>query len=324
MTRAIVVHEHGGPEQLRFEDVPVAAPGPGEIQVRQTAVGLNFIDVYQRVGLYKHPLPFIPGGEGVGVVEAVGPDVPDLALGDRVVYAGTAPGAYAERRLLPASMAVPLPPGIRDDVAAASMLKGLTAQYLLRQTLDLEPGDTVLFHAAAGGTGLLACQWAKHLGLRVIGVVGSAAKVAPAKEAGCESVIDLGSTPDFPSAVKTLTHGKGVRAVFDSVGKDTFMGSLACLQPWGTLVAFGQSSGPVPPFDILALSKGSLFLTRPSLGTYVASRDRLLAMAADLFEVLQTGAVKLEVRQKYPLAEAARAHADLEGRRTVGASVLLP
>jgi len=324
MTHAIVVHAYGGPEELRFEEKRIDAPGPGELLIRQTAVGLNFVDVYQRTGLYPHPLPFVPGSEGVGVVEAIGADVPDVALGDRVAYASMAPGAYAEKRVIPASQAVPLPPGIRDDVAAASMLKGLTAQYLLRQTLDLEPGDTILFHAAAGGTGLFACQWARHLGLRVIGVVGSAAKAGPAKDAGCESVIDLSATPDFPSAVKTLTHGKGVRAVFDSVGKDTFEGSLACLQPWGTLVSFGQSSGVVPPFDIRALAKNSLFLTRPSLGTYVGNRDRLLAMAADLFEVLATGAVKVEIRQRYRLAEAATAHRDLEGRRTVGASVLLP
>jgi NADPH2:quinone reductase len=324
MTRAIVVHETGGADKLRWEEVPLAAPGPGEIVVRQTAVGLNFIDVYQRMGLYPHPLPFIPGSEGAGVVEAVGQDVLDLALGDRVAYAGTAPGAYAQYRVLPAALAVPLPPSVRDDVAAATMLKGLTAQYLLRQTLDLEPGDTVLFHAAAGGTGLVACQWARHLGLRVLGVVGSSVKVAPAKDAGCDAVIDLSVTPDFPATVKSLTHGKGVRAVFDSVGKDTFERSLTCLQPWGTMVAFGQSSGPVPPFDILKLSKGSLFLTRPSLGTYVASRERLLAMASDLFEVLSTGAVRVEIRQKYALAEASRAHQDLESRRTVGASVLLP
>jgi len=319
-----VVHETGGADKLRWEEVPLAQPGPGEIVVRQTAVGLNFIDVYQRMGLYPHPLPFIPGSEGAGVVEAVGQDVPDLALGDRVAYAGTTPGAYAEYRVLPAALAVPLPPTVRDDVAAATMLKGLTAQYLLRQTLDLEPGDTVLFHAAAGGTGLLACQWGRHLGLRVLGVVGSSAKVAAAKNAGCDAVIDLSSTPDFPAAVRSLTHGKGVRAVFDSVGKDTFERSLTCLQPWGTMVAFGQSSGPVPPFDILALSKGSLFLTRPSLGTYVASRDRLLAMASDLFEVLGNGAVRIEIRQKYALADASRAHRDLESRKTIGASVLLP
>jgi NADPH2:quinone reductase len=324
MVHAIVVHSYGGPEELRFEEKGVDAPGPGELLIRQTAVGLNFVDVYQRTGLYPHPLPFVPGSEGVGIVEAIGPDVSDVSLGDRVAYASMTPGAYAEKRVIPASQAVPLPSGIRDDVAAASMLKGLTAQYLLRQTLDLEPGDTIVFHAAAGGTGLFACQWARHLGLRVIGVVGSAAKAGPAKDAGCESVIDLSSTPDFPSAVKTLTHGKGVRAVFDSVGKNTFEGSLACLQPWGTLVSFGQASGVVPPFDIRALSKNSLFLTRPSLGTYVGNRDRLLAMAADLFEVLASGAVKVEIRQRYRLAEAATAHRDLEGRRTVGASVLLP
>lgn len=324
MTHAIVVHAYGGPEELRFEEKGVGAPGPGELLVRQTAVGLNFVDVYQRTGLYPHPLPLVPGAEGVGIVEAVGAEVSDVSLGDRVGYASMAPGAYAEKRIIPASLAVPLPATVRDEVAAASMLKGLTAQYLLRQTLDLEPGDTILFHAAAGGTGLFACQWARHLGLRVIGVVGSAAKAGPAKDAGCESVIDLSSTPDFVSVVKTLTHGKGVRAVFDSVGKDTFEGSLACLQPWGTMVAFGQASGLVPPFDIRALAKNSLFLTRPSLGTYVANRERLLAMAADLFEVLSTGAVKVEIRQRYRLADAETAHRDLEGRRTVGASILLP
>jgi NADPH2:quinone reductase len=324
MPQAIRIHATGGPEVLQWEDVSVADPGPGEVRLRHTAVGLNFIDVYHRIGLYPLPLPVTPGLEGAGEVVAVGPGVEDLLPGDRVAYAGGPPGAYATERLIPAHRLVHLPDTIGDRQAAAMMLQGLTAQYLLRRTCRVEAGDAILFHAAAGGVGLIACQWAKHLGATVIGTVGSPEKAALAKAHGCDHAI-LYQEGDFVAQVRELTGGAGVRVVYDSVGRDTFLKSLDCLRPLGMLVSFGQSSGPVAPFDPgLLAAKGSLFLTRPSLMTYAAKREDLLAGAAELFAVVNAGAVRIEVNQTYPLREAARAHRELEARQTTGSSVLLP
>ena len=322
MSKTIVVETPGGPEAMKLVDRPVGEPGPGEVRLRQSAAGLNFADVYFRTGLYKAPLPFTPGMEGAGVVEAVGPGVTDLRPGQRVAYPWGL-GAYAQVRLIAADKVVALPDAISDEQAAAMMLKGLTAQYLLRQTLPLSSGDTILFHAAAGGVGHIVCQWARHLGIEVIGTAGGPEKCALVRAAGATHAIDYRSE-DFVARTRELTGGKDVKAVFDSVGKDTFMRSLDCLRPFGMLVAFGQSSGAVAPFDVLALStKGSLYLTRPSLATYVAERDRWRAMAAELFAVVASGAVKIDIGQRYPLAEAGRAHQELEARRTTGASVLL-
>jgi NADPH2:quinone reductase len=305
-------------------DIEVGEPGAGEIRIAQRAVGLNFIDVYHRTGFYKLPaLPFVPGMEGAGVVDAVGEGVTDLRRGDRVAYAGVL-GAYASARLIPAVKVVPVPEGISDETAAAMMLKGLTAQYLLRQTLPLDRGDRVLVHAAAGGVGTIVCQWARHLGVELIATAGGPEKCARALAAGAAHAIDY-TREDFVARVKELTGGAGVKAVFDGVGRETFAGSLDCLRPFGMMVSFGQASGAVPPLDITVLSaKGSLYLTRPAVGTYLADRGRMLAMARDLFAVVASGAVTVEVRQRYPLAEAARAHADLEARRTTGSTVLLP
>ncbi|MES1207587.1 MAG: quinone oxidoreductase [Pseudomonadota bacterium] len=323
MSKAIVVEQPGGVEVMRWIDVSVGDPGPGQLRLRQQAIGLNFIDIYQRSGLYKVATPFTPGAEAVGVVEAVGPGVTDFRRGERVAYAGGV-GAYAQVRLIAAAAVVPVPDTISDEHAAALMLKGLTAEYLLRQTLPLGPGDRVLFHAAAGGVGLIACQWARHLGIEVIATAGGPEKCARALAAGATHAIDYRSQ-DFVARVRELTKGEGVKAVFDGVGRDTFLKSLDCLRPFGTLVSFGQSSGTVPPFDILLLSaKGSLHLTRPALITYQADRSRYLGMARALFDVVASGAVKADVGQRYPLAEAARAHTDLEARRTTGSSVLLP
>jgi len=322
MSKTIVVETPGGPEAMKLVDRPVGAPGPGEVRLRQSAAGLNFADVYFRTGLYKAPLPFTPGMEGAGVVEAVGPGVTDLRPGQRVAYPWGL-GAYAQVRLIAADKVVALPDVISDEQAAAMMLKGLTAQYLLRQTLPLSSGDTILFHAAAGGVGHIVCQWARHLGIEVIGTAGGPEKCALVRAAGAAHAIDY-KAEDFVARTRELTGGKGVKAVFDSVGKDTFMRSLDCLRPFGMLVAFGQSSGAVAPFDVLALStKGSLYLTRPSLATYVAERDRWRAMAAELFAVVASGAVKIDIGQRYPLAEAGRAHQELEARRTTGASILI-
>jgi len=324
MPNAIVIHEVGGPEKLSFEVVPDAAPGPGEARVRHTAIGLNFIDVYFRTGLYKSPaLPFTPGQEGAGVVEAVGPDVGDLAVGDRVAYA-TASGAYAETRVIAADRLVRLPAGIDDRTAAAMMLKGMTAEYLLLRCARVAHGDTILFHAAAGGVGSIACQWARALGLRVIGTAGGPEKVARARQNGCDEVIDLLSE-SFVARTKELTNGAGVKAVFDSIGKETFDGSLACLEPRGMLVLFGQSSGVVPPVDLSRLAAGgSLFVTRPGLGNYVGTRGELVQSAGRLFDLVGRGAVRIEIGQTFPLREAAQAHRALEGRQTVGSTVLLP
>jgi NADPH2:quinone reductase len=326
MPKAMLVREVGGPEKLSWEDVPAPVAGPGEAVVRQTAVGLNFIDVYNRTGLYKQPLPFVLGQEGAGVVEAVGPGVTEVKPGDRVGYASLM-GAYAELRVAPAARLVPLPAAIDDRAAAAIMLKGMTAEYLLRRCTRLQAGDTVVWHAAAGGVGLIACQWAKHLGLRVIGTAGGPAKVELARAHGCEHVIDYDAVdlPGLVARVKELTGGKGVPVVFDSVGKRTFQASLDCLAPRGLLVTFGNASGPVGPFDPLILGgPRSLFITRPSLAAYVSTRAELLASAGALFEVVASGVVKIEGPRTYALRDAAKAHVELEARRTTGSTVLLP
>ena len=325
MTRAIRIHEHGGPEVLRWEEVEVGEPGDGQVRLAQSAVGLNYIDIYHRTGLY--PLPTLPatlGLEAAGTVEAVGPGVGELSPGDRVAYASPPVGAYAEARLMPADRVVRLPDSISDIQAAGMMLQGMTVHYLIRRTYRVQPGDTVLFHAAAGGVGLIACQWLKHLGATVMGTVGSEKKAAVARAHGCDHTI-LYNSENVPERVRALTGGAGVPVVYDSVGKDTFDGSLDCLAPLGMLVSFGNASGPVPPFNPAVLSaKGSLFLTRPTLMTYTAKREDLVAAAEDLFAVVASGAVKIEVNQTYPLAEAAQAHRDLEARKTTGSTVLLP
>ena len=324
MTQAIRVHAYGGPEVLKWEKVEVGEPGPGEVRVRQTAIGLNYIDVYARTGFYPQPsLPFIPGIEGAGVVTAVGEGVKELKVGRRVAYAGPI-GAYAEERLIAADRVVRLPAALSDEVAASIMLKGMTAQYLLRRTYQVGPQTTLLFHAAAGGVGLIACQWAASLGATVIGTVGSAGKALIARAHGCAHVINY-REEDFVTMVKAYTKGQGVDVVYDSIGKDAFPGSLDCLKPLGLWVSFGQASGPVPDFKITLLSqKGSLCATRPSIGNYTATRKDLVATANDLFEVVGSGKVKIAVNQTYPLAEAARAHRDLEARLTTGSTVLLP
>jgi len=323
MTHAIRVHKTGGPEVLSWDEVEIGAPGAGEVRLRQTAVGLNFIDVYGRKGVYPLNLPSSLGGEGAGVVEALGPGVTDLKVGDRVAYGNAPIGSYAEARLIPASRLVKLPAGIADQQAAAIMLKGLTAQYLLRQTYRVKPGETILFHAAAGGVGLLACQWAKHLGATVIGTVGSEAKAKLARAHGCDHVIDY-TREDFVKRVAEITGGKKLPVVYDSVGKDTFMKSLDCIAPLGLMVSFGQSSGLVEPFSInLLTAKGSLYVTRPTLGDYAAGTERLRAMAKELFEVVASGAVKIEIGQTYKLKDAAQAHRDLEARKTTGSTVML-
>ncbi|MBX3577831.1 MAG: quinone oxidoreductase [Rhizobiaceae bacterium] len=325
MAKAIRVHAHGGPEALQWDDVDPGRPGKGEVLLRHTAIGLNFIDVYYRTGLYAAPAgtPVTPGGEAAGVVVEVGEGVDWLAAGDRVAYA-MATGAYAEERVLPADKLVRIPAGVSDEQAAAMMLKGMTAEYLLRRTFKVGAGHMVLFHAAAGGVGLIAGQWARHLGATVIGTVGSPAKAALAKANGYDHVINYADT-DFVAEVATLTAGAKCDVVYDSVGKDTFAGSLDCLRRLGMLVLFGQSSGPVQPFNPAILAqKGSLFLTRPTLFAYTATRAELEASAAALFDVVERGVVKVSVNQRYALKDAGRAHADLEGRRTTGATVLLP
>ncbi|HEY2731495.1 MAG TPA: quinone oxidoreductase [Polyangia bacterium] len=326
MPKAIVVHEAGGPEKLSWEEVPAPNAGPGEAVVRQTAIGLNFVDVYNRTGVYKLPLPFVVGQEGAGVVEAVGPGVTEVAVGDRVAY-GSVHGAYAEVRTVPAARLVKLPAAIDDRTAAAIMLKGLTAEYLLRRCARVAAGDTVLFHAAAGGVGSIACQWARHLGIRVIGTAGGPEKAKLALERGCAHVIDYDACApaEVVARVKDLTEGKGVPFVFDSVGKRTFSTSLDCLAPRGMLVSFGNASGVAPPVDLLALGGArSLYLTRPSLVAYVATRGELVEATRALFEVVGSGAVKVEIGRTYALRDAATAHRDLEARRTTGSTVLLP
>ena len=324
MAKAIRIHKHGGPEVLQYEEVTVGEPGPGQARIRQTAIGLNFIDTYHRSGQYQLQMPSGIGSEGAGVVEAVGQGVTWVKAGDRVAYAGGPPGAYADVRLVPADRLVKLPEGISDQTAAAMMLKGLTTQYLIRSTYRVQPGQTVLFHAAAGGVGLIACQWLKALGVSVIGTVGSEEKAKLAKAHGCEHTI-IYTKENFAERVSQITGGKKVPVVYDSVGKDTFMGSLDCLQPRGMLVVFGNGSGPVAAFDLnLLAAKGSLYVTRPTLVTYTAKREDLEAMAADLFDVVKSGKVRIEVNQTYKLKDAEQAHRDLAGRKTTGSTVLLP
>jgi NADPH2:quinone reductase len=323
MVHAIRIHQTGGPEVLKWESVEVPAPGPGQVRLKQHAVGVNYIDVYQRSGLYKLPLPFVAGSEGAGEVVAVGPGVTDFKVGDRGAYAG-AMGGYAEERVMPADRLVKLPDNIDYKTGAAMMLQGMTVRYLLRETYKVGKGTTLLLHAAAGGIGLIACQWARHLGATIIGTVSTDDKAKLAKEAGCTHVINY-KTEDFVKRTKELTGGQGVDVVYDAVGKDTYPGSLDCLKPLGLWVSFGNASGAITNFDILALSaKGSLYATRPTLGTYVAKRADLLANAAELFDVVGKGIVKINVNHTYPLKDAAKAHADLEARKTTGSIVLLP
>jgi len=323
MPHAIRIKEYGGPEVLSWDEVEVGQPGPGQVKLRQTAVGLNYVDTYQRSGLYKMPLPFIAGSEAAGVVDAVAPDVKEFKVGDHVAYAG-ALGAYTEARVVAADKLVKLPDGVSDKQAAAMMLQGMTAQYLVRTTYPIKKGDTILIHAAAGGVGLIVCQWAKYLGATVIGTVSTEAKAALAKQHGCDYPI-LYTKEDFVARVKEITGGAGVPVVYDSVGKDTFYKSLDCLAPLGLMASFGQSSGPYGPVDIGILAqKGSLFLTRPTLGTYTAKRADLIKVANELFDVVSKGAVKIEVSQTFPLKNAADAHRALEGRKTTGSVVLLP
>lgn len=323
-TKAIRVHTHGGPEALKLETVTLAPPGPGEALIRQSAIGLNYIDVYHRTGLYPQAsMPFTPGMEGAGVVEAVGRDVTDLEPGDRVAYAGVL-GGYAEARLIPADRLVKLPAGIDDKTAAAMLLQGMTVQYLLRRTFVVGPATTMLFHAVAGGVGLIACQWAKALGATIIGTAGGPDKVALAKAHGCTHVIDY-NKEDFVARVRDITGGTLCDVVYDSIGKDTFPASLDCLKPLGLFVSFGQSSGPIPPVNLAILAqKGSLFATRPTLMTYTAKRADLVAAANDLFAMVGSGKVRIAVNQSYPLSRVADAHRDLEARKTTGSTVLLP
>ena len=323
MTHAVRIHSNGGPEVLQWEKVEVPEPNAGDVVVRQIAAGLNFIDVYFRTGLYKVPaFPSAIGNEGAGVVEAVGDGVTEVAVGDRVAYCMSL-GSYTQRRLIPAKQLVKIPKGISEQQAAAVMLKGCTVQYLIRQAYPVQKGETVLFHAAAGGCGLIACQWLKHLGVRVIGTVGTAEKAELAKSHGCDHPI-VYTEDNFVDRVKELTDGRGVPVVYDSVGKDTFNDSLECLQPRGLMVSFGNASGAVEPFaPALLAAKGSLFLTRPTLATYTATRADLEKTTADLFGVLSSGAVTLEVNQTYPLENAAQAHRDLEARKTTGSTILL-
>ncbi len=324
MVKAVRVHGYGGPEALSVDEIEVGAPGPGEVLVRHTAVGLNFIDTYHRSGLYKlERLPHTLGVEGAGVIEAAGAEVTDLAPGDRVAYAGSI-GSYCEMRVMDAGRLVKLPDGIGDQQAAAMMLQGMTVRYLIRRVHEIAPGETVLIHAAAGGIGLIFCQWAKHLGATVIGTVSSDQKAALAEAHGCDHPI-VYTREDFVARVRQLTDGAGVPVVYDSVGKETWQGSLDCLAPKGLMVSFGNASGPAPAFTVLDLmARGSLFVTRPVLAHYTASREDLLESANDLFDVVASGAVKIEINQRYALGEAEDAHRDLEGRHTTGSSILIP
>jgi len=324
MSFAIRIHKTGGPEVLHWEEVAVGDPAPGQARVRHAAVGLNFIDTYHRSGLYPLPLPSGLGLEGAGVVEAVGEGVTHVRVGDRVAYAGGPVGAYSQERCLPADRLLRLPDSIGFDTAAAMMLQGLTSAYLLRRTYRVQPGDAVLIHAAAGGVGLIACQWAAALGATVIGTVSNEEKAALAHAHGCAHVIRY-DREDVASRVREITGGEGVAVVYDGVGRDTFMASLDSLRPLGMMVSFGNASGPVPPVDLLLLSqKGSLFLTRPTLAHYTARRADLEALGNELFDVVADGRVKIEVHQRYALADAACAHRDLEARRTTGSTILVP
>jgi NADPH2:quinone reductase len=318
---AIRIDKQGGPEVLTWQTVELGAPGPGQIRIRHAAVGLNFIDVYHRNGHYPVQTPATPGMEGCGVIEEVGAGVTDLKVGDRVAYAGGPMGAYAEARLIPADRVVKVPAGISDQQAASMMLKGLTTQYLLRRVYKVKAGDTILFHAAAGGVGLIACQWAKHLGATVIGTVGSAEKAKLANANGCDHPINY-NTEDFVARVNEITGGKKVPVVYDSVGKDTFLKSLDCLAMFGVAALFGASSGAPAPLDLgLLAGKGSLYVTRPTLMSYTASRADMVAMSQELFDVVLSGAVKIHVNQTYPLKDAAQAHRDLEARKTTGSTI---
>ena len=321
MPHAIRIGETGGPEVLKWEEVEVGEPGPGQVRLRQEAAGLNYIDVYHRIGLYPQPLPFIPGVEGAGIVEAVGPGVAGLQIGDRVAYAGPT-GGYAEERLIDADRLVKLPDSISGEQAAAMMLQGMTAHMLLRSVHRVEPGETILIHAAAGGVGLIACPWAKALGATVIGTVGSDEKAELARAHGCDHPI-VYTRQDFAAEVERITEGKKLPVVYDSVGKDTFLKSLDCLRPRGLMVSFGNASGPVDPFSPAILAqKGSLFLTRPTLYNYIADRAELETAARELFEVVESGKVKIEIKQRFPLKDAAEAHRALEARKTSGSTIL--
>ena len=323
MTHAIRLHAHGGPEVMKWEEVVVGAPGANEVRLKTTAIGLNFIDTYHRSGLYPIPLPSGLGLESAGIVEALGANVTDLKIGDRVACASAPIGAYSETRLMPADKLVKIPAGVSDQQAASMMLKGMTAQYLIRRTFRVKPGDTILMHAAAGGVGSIVCQWAKHLGATVIGTAGSEAKVALARSYGCDHVINY-ATEDFVARVAEITGGKKCNVVYDGVGKDTFLKSLDCARPLGTVVIFGNASGAVPPFDLGQLAvKGSLFVTRPMLASYTGTRDDLVATANDLFDVVARGIVKIEINQTYALKDAGEAHRDLEARKTTGSTVLI-
>lgn len=324
MPKFVRFQKVGGPEVLQLEEVAVGDPGPGEARVLHKACGVNFLDIYQRSGLYKLPLPSGAGNEGSGVVEAVGAGVTNVKPGDRVAYAGGPIGAYCEVRNMPADRLCLLPEGLSFEQGAAMMLKGMTAQYLIRRTYKVQPGDTVLFHAAAGGVGLIACQWLKALGATVIGTAGSDLKCALAKQHGADYCINY-RTEKFSERVKEITKGAGVPVVYDSVGKETFMGSLECLRPLGMMVSFGSSSGLVAPVEVgLLMQYGSLFLTRPSLNTYAAKRNDLEAISKELFDIVLGGRVKIEIGQRYPLKDAGKAHRDLEARKTTGSSILIP
>ena len=322
--KAIRISKTGGPEVMEYVDVDLPPPGPGEVRVKHTAIGVNFVDTYHRSGLYKLPLPSGLGSEAAGIVEAAGPGVTALKIGDRVAYGGAPIGAYAEANNVAADRLVKLPAGVSDEAAAAAMLKGMTAQYLLKRTFPVARGQTILWHAAAGGVGLIACQWAKHLGVHVIGTVGSEEKIALAKSHGCDHVLNT-RTDDWVKRVRELTGGEGVPVVYDSIGKDTWAGSLDCLAVRGMMVSFGSASGPVPPFEPAILAtKGSLYLTRPSLGHYTRTHKELQETADDLFAVIASGAVKIEVHQRFRLADARKAHEALHSRNTTGATILIP
>ena len=323
MAKAMRFHKQGGPEVMQYDDVQVGDPGPGQVRIRHTAVGVNFVDVYQRSGLYPMQLPMVAGNEAAGVVDAVGQGVTELKAGDRVAYTGL-PGSYCDLRIVPADRMVKLPQGISDEQAASMMLKGLTVHYLIHTTYPVKKGETVLWHAAAGGVGLIACQWLKALGVTVIGTAGSDEKCSLAKAHGAEHVINY-SRENFVERVKSITGGKGLPVVYDAVGKTTWEGSLDCLRPRGLMVSFGNASGAVAPVNIGILqTKGSLYLTRPTLATHIASRADLVERASSLFDMVKSGKVKIETTQRYKLADAAQAHRDLEGRKTTGSIVLQP
>ena len=323
MAKAVRFHKQGGPEVLQYEDVQVGDPGPGQVRIKHTAIGVNFVDTYQRSGLYPMQMPAVAGNEAAGVVEAVGPGVSDLKPGDRVAYTGL-PGSYCDVRVVPADRLVKLPQGISEEQAASMMLKGLTVHYLIHTTYPVRKGESVLWHAAAGGVGLIACQWLKSLGVSVIGTAGSDEKVALAKAHGAEHVVNY-SKENFVERVKSITGGKGVPVVYDGVGKTTWEGTLECLRPRGLIVSFGNASGPVPPVNLGILStKGSLYVTRPTLATHIASRGDLVERASSLFEVVKSGKVKIETTGRYKLADAQAAHRDLESRKTTGSVILQP